>query len=325
MKLADEHTIGGRIRSARQGQGLKAKELAQMIGITPNYMSMVEQGARTPSDELLGKVAEATHTTLVWLKNGEPQREAGEQTASTATEPVTNDLPDPQLFLLVLKWQRPDLFPDAVQAILDVSSDTLEGLLDGKVGYDPKWRLAFELLAQRMDWKAIRGAFATLNAFLERTKPASIPQDISAVIRRYLDNNNASAYKQVKEQAPVEQYEIGGGVLKTHTLTYADGKEHWLFKSVEATCDPKFCGDLLAQIDGAEIVDIIREQLDYAASQQISLVFRDVGLHNLFEGAAGRVQTEAEESGHYPEGMENLSLLLVEQGKVTDCIPLCRD
>ena len=323
MKQADERTVGGRIRSARQKQGLKAKELAQMIGITPNYMSMVEQGVRTPSDELLGKVAEVTHTSSTWLKAGAPQKEVVALSApSTST---VNNLPDPQLFLLVLKWQRPDLFPGAVQAILDVTSDALEGILEGTVEYDPKWRLAFELLAQRMDRATIRDAFNSLDAFLQKAERTHVLQSVHTAVRCFLDAHGAEEYKLIGEQASAEQRDMDGATLELHTLTFACGRARWQFKFVEARADTAHCGDFLAHMDGEEVTTIIREQLDCAASEQVSLVFKDVGLYNLFERYAGKVQVEAEESGHLPEGMENLSFLLVEKDSVSDYTPLWRE
>ena len=327
MKQVDENTIGGRIRIARKRSGLTTTELARTAGISINHASMIELGKRNPSDELLAKIAEITQTPYAWLETGEGQQDISEQSAPVTASPVNeaSSLPDPQLFLMLLKWQRPDLFPDTVQVILDVTPDTLDALLDGKADYEPQWRSAFDLLAQRMDRATIRDAFNSLDAFLQKAERTHVLQSVHTAVRRFLDAHGAEEYKLIGEQASAEQRDMDGATLELHTLTFACGRARWQFKYVEARADTAHCGDFLAHMDGEEVTTIIREQLDCAVSEQVSLVFKDVGLYNLFERYAGKVQVEAEESGHLPEGMENLSFLLVEKDSVSDYTPLCRE
>jgi transcriptional regulator with XRE-family HTH domain len=60
--------IGDRIRMKREAKGMEAKHLAQMIGITPSYLSLLETNKRNnPTPELLEKIARALDTTVDFL------------------------------------------------------------------------------------------------------------------------------------------------------------------------------------------------------------------------------------------------------------------
>jgi len=49
--------IGRAIRTTRQERNMRQQELADRAGITGTYLSLVEKGAREPSNELVGKIA----------------------------------------------------------------------------------------------------------------------------------------------------------------------------------------------------------------------------------------------------------------------------
>lgn len=51
--------IGSKIRDERKRKLLKQKELASLVGITPGALSLIEEGKRTPSKEVLKKIAKA--------------------------------------------------------------------------------------------------------------------------------------------------------------------------------------------------------------------------------------------------------------------------
>lgn len=46
------------IRQARLDRALKVKEAAERLKVTPEYLSMVENGHRSPSAKLVGRMAE---------------------------------------------------------------------------------------------------------------------------------------------------------------------------------------------------------------------------------------------------------------------------
>jgi transcriptional regulator with XRE-family HTH domain len=49
--------LGTAIKLIRTSSGLKQKDIATKLGVTPNYISLVENGSREPSISLLKKLA----------------------------------------------------------------------------------------------------------------------------------------------------------------------------------------------------------------------------------------------------------------------------
>jgi transcriptional regulator with XRE-family HTH domain len=50
-------TLGAFIRDARLAKGLKLRELARRLDVTPSYVSDIENDRRIPSEEVLTKIA----------------------------------------------------------------------------------------------------------------------------------------------------------------------------------------------------------------------------------------------------------------------------
>lgn len=50
-------TLGAFIRDARVAKGLKLRELARRLDVTPSYVSDIENDRRVPSEEVLAKIA----------------------------------------------------------------------------------------------------------------------------------------------------------------------------------------------------------------------------------------------------------------------------
>jgi putative transcriptional regulator len=46
------------LKEIRKNKGLKQYEVAKMLGVTKDYISMLERGKRTPSSRLIRKMAE---------------------------------------------------------------------------------------------------------------------------------------------------------------------------------------------------------------------------------------------------------------------------
>lgn len=67
MNRIDEDTIGYRIRIARCSINLTQKQLADEVGVGSNYIATVERGKKNPSEELVHRIAAATHTTTKWI------------------------------------------------------------------------------------------------------------------------------------------------------------------------------------------------------------------------------------------------------------------
>ena len=53
--------LGQRIRQQRQLKGLTMEQLAEMVGLSKNYISMIERGEKVPSTSALVKISNGLH------------------------------------------------------------------------------------------------------------------------------------------------------------------------------------------------------------------------------------------------------------------------
>lgn len=63
----DPNSVGYRIRLARTGLNLTQSKLANEVHVGSSYLAAVERGKKTASEDLIGRIAQATHTTKEWL------------------------------------------------------------------------------------------------------------------------------------------------------------------------------------------------------------------------------------------------------------------
>lgn len=63
-------SLGERIRKRRQSLKVTQKELAHSVGVTPQYISLIEQNKGVPSLASLGKLAKELGTTVDYLISG---------------------------------------------------------------------------------------------------------------------------------------------------------------------------------------------------------------------------------------------------------------
>jgi transcriptional regulator with XRE-family HTH domain len=57
MADADRESLGETIRTARTTRDMKLRELARRVELTPSYISDIENDRRTPSEEVLRRIA----------------------------------------------------------------------------------------------------------------------------------------------------------------------------------------------------------------------------------------------------------------------------
>lgn len=65
--------LGKNIMKLRKQNNLKAKDLAKMVGIDQSYLSQIENGKRSPSLDVVQRVAKALNTTVSELLGEVPQ------------------------------------------------------------------------------------------------------------------------------------------------------------------------------------------------------------------------------------------------------------
>lgn len=63
-----------RIKQLRTGHGLSQQAFSDAIGITRQYLSLLENGDREPSDLVLNAISREFGVNINWLRTGEGER-----------------------------------------------------------------------------------------------------------------------------------------------------------------------------------------------------------------------------------------------------------
>lgn len=59
-----------RIKQVRQSEGLTQAEFAEKIGLSRNYIAMIEIGQREPSDRTISDICRIFGVNEIWLRTG---------------------------------------------------------------------------------------------------------------------------------------------------------------------------------------------------------------------------------------------------------------
>jgi transcriptional regulator with XRE-family HTH domain len=62
--MADEMSLGEFIRRTRLERGMRLRELARRLDVTPSYVSDIENDRRTPSEDVLRRIADVLDLDL---------------------------------------------------------------------------------------------------------------------------------------------------------------------------------------------------------------------------------------------------------------------
>jgi transcriptional regulator with XRE-family HTH domain len=62
-----KQTVAGNVRRLRQVRGYTQEELSQLAGINRNYTGMIERGERSPTVDMLEKLAQALEVDPIAL------------------------------------------------------------------------------------------------------------------------------------------------------------------------------------------------------------------------------------------------------------------
>lgn len=63
--------IGQRIKQIRNSKKLTQDDFAEIIGLTKNFISLIETGNRTPSDRTISDICRVFHVNEAWLRTGD--------------------------------------------------------------------------------------------------------------------------------------------------------------------------------------------------------------------------------------------------------------
>lgn len=77
--------MNSRIKQIRQNAGLTQAQFSERIGLSRNYIALIEAGERVPSDRTISDICRVYGISLAWLQGGEGemyvQRSDNEQLA----------------------------------------------------------------------------------------------------------------------------------------------------------------------------------------------------------------------------------------------------
>lgn len=62
--------MNNRIAELRKGRGLTQDKFAEEMGISKNYVSLIENGKKIPSDRLISDICREFMVNEEWLRNG---------------------------------------------------------------------------------------------------------------------------------------------------------------------------------------------------------------------------------------------------------------
>ncbi|WP_300869651.1 helix-turn-helix domain-containing protein [uncultured Clostridium sp.] len=85
---------GSKIREYREKKEYTLKEVAEKIGVTLNYISLIERGLRVPCDDILYKLSEVLEVEIFSLYNKIPPSF------------LDNDNTKPNLFKMICEIER---------------------------------------------------------------------------------------------------------------------------------------------------------------------------------------------------------------------------
>lgn len=66
----DENNIGARIKSVRQALNQSQNAFASALGVSGNYLWMIEKGKRPAPDRLTSDISRIFGVDLIWLRTG---------------------------------------------------------------------------------------------------------------------------------------------------------------------------------------------------------------------------------------------------------------
>lgn len=124
--------MNDRIAQARKQAGLTQKKFAEKIGLTRNFVWMIEKGDRVPSDRTIADICREFGVSETWLRTGEGEMflpvDADEELAQVLAETQRSD--DPLIKAIIKSYWRLD---DAGKAaIRQLVADLAEAVQEDK-------------------------------------------------------------------------------------------------------------------------------------------------------------------------------------------------
>ena len=190
MNSIDTNTVGGRIRSCRMSLGLNLEGMARQIGVSPNYVSVIERNVKRASDKVLRRVADLAEVDFDWLRNGD-EGAADTMPNEPLSQPAAGmERIDVSLFLNLILYCSTAISKETVATILNVDAKSLEDILKGTVQFDPAWENGLSNIAQRLELPAMIEKLRGIASFLENVQTRKINFELIRLARDYMSEKN---------------------------------------------------------------------------------------------------------------------------------------
>ena len=127
-----------RIAAARKARGWTQAQLAEAIGLSRNYVWMIENGDRTPPDRTIADICRVLGVNEIWLRTGEGEmlRQLSEDEELKLIFDQIHMSTDPTIRAIIRAyWKLPDNAKAAVrQLIMDADAQIKKGASDKSCG-----------------------------------------------------------------------------------------------------------------------------------------------------------------------------------------------
>ena len=87
--------INNRIKEVRQSKGLTQSQFSEVIGLSRNYIALIEIGERVPSDRTISDICREFNVNEEWLRTGEGEMFRPKSRNEELFEFVTNAIGEP--------------------------------------------------------------------------------------------------------------------------------------------------------------------------------------------------------------------------------------
>ena len=87
--------INNRIKEIRQSKGLTQSQFSEIIGLSRNYIALIEIGERVPSDRTISDICREFNVNEEWLRTGEGEMFKPKSRNEELFEFVTNAIGEP--------------------------------------------------------------------------------------------------------------------------------------------------------------------------------------------------------------------------------------
>ena len=310
MNVPDNKKLGGRVRYARMNQRMTIKELAELAGMSHNYLSTIERDENVPSDTLLRRMAEVLKVRFDYLKNGDSETAANKRRAFTSDILPTSDYnADAALFLGMASKYSVVAGNEHLAKTIGRSEDELTKILSNTMSVRLTQKNYSDLAGEMDIAAALRGCsdlYRTLRSIL-------LKQKLHDALRQYVNDEygGRSFYKFSKLDAEIEQhYTLENGEEFAVTSLIVE------FVNSDGTVRTyKF--PYLSEASEEQIIAILKQEQD--DSKFTCLVFTDEDFLYDFKACGERyaeeqmtLRAEAEMLVH-PEYWGNVSLAIFDE------------